>query len=224
MNAFPGASIDLYPSRYSAVAAVAYEKADAVLIDKISGNFLINKFHQDSIQLVSSVPINISGFAFGVNPSEVILKDILDVAVAAIPQANIGSIIKRWNGGGLSVQPETTELTAAERQWLDKKDNIKIALNKGLPPLSFIDLHGNVHGIAADLIQVIGARLGVQFEVVPVTSTVEQISALDRGAVDLMIMTPTEDRREKYSFSHAFALEPLVYVVNAKKTILVLMN
>lgn len=217
VNAFPGASIDLYPSRYSAVAAVAYEKADAVLIDKISGNFLINKFHQDSIQLVSSVPINISGFAFGVNPSEVILKDILDVAVAAIPKANIGSIIKRWNGGGLSVQPETTELTAAERQWLDKKNNIKIALNKGLPPLSFIDLHGNVHGIAADLIQVIGARLGVQFEVVPVTSTVEQISALDRGAVDLMIMTPTDDRREKYSFSHAFALEPLVYVVNAKK-------
>ncbi|WP_323912556.1 ATP-binding protein [Aeromonas veronii] len=218
VNAFPGASVDLYPSRYSAVAAVAYEKADAVLIDMISGNFLINKFHQDGIQLVGSVPINITGFAFGVTPSDSILKDILNIAVTSIPQENISSIIKRWNGGGLSVQPEAAVLTETEKQWLSNKKIIKIALNKGLPPLSFIDIHGNVHGIAADLIQVIGARLGVQFEVVPVTSTVEQISALDRGSVDLMIMTPSKKRREKYSFSHAFALEPLVYVVNAKNS------
>ncbi|HEA3131721.1 TPA: transporter substrate-binding domain-containing protein [Aeromonas hydrophila] len=213
---FPSVVIELYPSRYSAVAAVAYGKADAVLIDKISGNFLVNKYHQDTIQLVGSVPVNSSGFSFGVSIHQSILKDILDSAISVIPSINVNSILGRWNGGGLSVQQDSINLTDIERRWLSENNKITIALNKWMPPLSFIDNNGNVHGIASDLIQSIGSKLGVRFDVIPVSSTLEQISALERKNVDLIILSPSEDRKEKYIFSHAFSLEPLVYVVNIK--------
>ncbi|MGT4067300.1 UNVERIFIED_CONTAM: transporter substrate-binding domain-containing protein [Aeromonas hydrophila] len=215
-NAFPNTSVDVYPSRYSAVAAVAYGKADAVLIDKVSGNFLINKYHQDNIQLVGAASVNTKGFSFGVNKNRIVLKEILDSAISIIPNINIDAILKRWNGGGLSIQPEFTQLTTKELQWLTMKKRIKIALNKNLPPLSFIDVNGNVHGIASDLIEVIGSRLNISFDVIPVSSTLEQISALNDKNVDLIILTPNKERRETYIFSHAFSLEPLVYVVNSK--------
>ncbi|MGY3928713.1 ATP-binding protein [Aeromonas simiae] len=212
----PGVRVELYPSRYSAMAAAAYGKVDAVLIDMISGNFLTNKFYQDSIQLVRPIYADTQGFSFGVRAGNDTLREILNASLASVSDMHVNSVIKRWSGGGLSIQSTRTNLTRQEWQWINAKGTITIAVNKGLPPLSFIDVKGNLHGIAADLFQVIGSKLGVAVEALPVANTHEQIEAVAQGRADAMILTPTPERLQQYVFSRVFTLDPLVYVVNNK--------
>ncbi|BEJ51778.1 hypothetical protein Ri1_43770 [Aeromonas dhakensis] len=64
MRYLPDVKIKIYPSRYSALSAVAYGQVDAVMIDMISGNFIVNKFYQDSIQLSRPLYIDTHGFSF----------------------------------------------------------------------------------------------------------------------------------------------------------------
>ncbi|WP_421313196.1 response regulator [Aeromonas sp. 603404] len=213
----PGMKIDLYSSRYAAVAAAAYGKADAVLIDMISGNFIINKLYNDSIQLVRPIYADTSGFSFAVNPENSTLKDILNSALGSVSAMHINSIIKRWSGGGLSIHSDKVNLTTREWQWINDKESITIAVSKDLPPVSFVDKHGNLHGVVADLFQVLRSKLGLRIDILPMANTQDEISAIDSGKADLMIMTPTEERSKKYIFSRAVALDPLVYIVNKNK-------
>ncbi|MGN5068266.1 response regulator [Aeromonas hydrophila] len=210
----PGVKVDVYPSRYAAVASVAYGKADAVLIDMISGNFIVNKFHQDSIQLVRPIYADTSGFSFGIRPGNNIVKKILNASLSSISEMHVSSILKRWSGGGLSIHSDLTPLTRKEWQWVNGRGVITIAVNTHTPPLSFVDEKGNLHGVVADISQVIKAKLGVQVNILPVATTLEQIAMIQSGRADLMIMTPNMERREKFIFTRAFALDPLVYVTH----------
>lgn len=210
----PGVKVNVFPSRYSAVAAVAYGKADAVLIDMISGNFLINKYYQDTIQLDRPIYANTAGFSFGVNENNEILKSILNDVLIGIAEFNVKSVIKRWSGGGISIQSQQVQLTDAEWQWLHDKGRLKIAVSTVLPPLSFIDEQGNHHGVVSDLFQVMSAKLGVEIEPVMLSyANDEQVTALESGRVDAAMMTATEKRRQRFMFSRSFYIEPLVYVV-----------
>lgn len=213
----PGVKINLYSSRYEAVAAAAYGKADAVLIDMISGNFLINKLYNDSIQLVRPIYADTSGFAFAVNPENEFLRNIINSALESVSAMHINSIVKRWSGGGLSIHSDKVDLTTQEWQWINDQENITIAVSKDLPPVSFVDKHGNLHGVVADLFQVLRSKLGLRIDILPMANTLEELSAIDSGKADLMIMTPTADRSKKYIFSRAVALDPLVYIVNKSK-------
>lgn len=210
----PGVKIDLYPSRYAAVASVAYGKTDAVLIDMISGNFIVNKFHQDSIQLVRPIYADTSGFSFGIGPGNEILKKILNTSLSSISEMHVSSILKRWSGGGLSIHSDTIPLTRKQWQMVNAKGGITIAVNTRTPPLSFVDEKGNLHGVVADISQVIRSKLGIPVNILPVATTLDQIAIVESGRADLMIMTPNVERREKFIFTRAFALDPLVYVTH----------
>lgn len=210
----PGVKVDLYSSRYAAVASVAYGKADAVLIDMISGNFIVNKFHQDSIQLVRPIYADTSGFSFGIRQGNEVLKKILNTSLLSISDMHVSSILKRWSGGGLSIHSDAIPLTKEQWQMVNKRDGISIAVNTRTPPLSFVDEKGNLHGVVADISQVVRAKLGIQVNILPVSTTLEQVAMVESGNADLMIMTPNVERLEKFIFTRAFALDPLVYITH----------
>lgn len=208
--------VKIYPSRYSALSAVAYGQADAVMVDMISGNFIVNKFYQSSIQLLKPLYINTNGFAFALNPKDRRLKRIIDIALGEILESKRAEVAKRWNGGGLSIGASKVGLSREQWEWLGRQGNIRIAVNSGEPPLSFLDVNGTMHGVVADLLQVIRAKLGVEIEVVPVKTPEQMTQLLDGGLVDVGVLTPSEDRRNRYLFSRAFVLEPLSYVVGLR--------
>ncbi|MEN3802973.1 transporter substrate-binding domain-containing protein [Aeromonas veronii] len=218
---FPGVKIITFPSRYGAVSAVAYGKADAVLIDMISGNFLINKYYQDEIQLDKPVYANTSGFSFGINNENSMLLNILNEVLTGVTELNSNSVIKRWSGGGMSIQSKPLQLTDAEWQFLHDKGKLKIGVGTVLPPLSFIDEQNNFHGVVSDLFQVISAKLGIDIEPIMLSyANDEQISALESGRVDAAIMSASDKRRRQYLFSKAFYVEPLVYVMKRTDAII----
>lgn len=208
--------VKIYPSRYSALSAVAYGQVDAVMVDMISGNFIVNKFYQNSVQLLKPLYIDTDGFAFALNPKERRLKRIIDIALGEILEGKRAEVAKRWNGGGLSIGASRVDLTNEQWEWLGKREKIQIAVNSGVPPLSFLDVTGTMHGVVADLLQVIRAKLGVEIEVVPVKTPEQMTQLLDGGQVDAGVLSPSAERRNRYLFSRAFVLDPLSYVVGLR--------
>ncbi|MDM5078406.1 transporter substrate-binding domain-containing protein [Aeromonas media] len=205
--------VKIYPSRYSALSAVAYGQVDAVMVDMISGNFIVNKFYQNNIQLLKPLYVDTNGFAFALEQKNRRLKKIMDIALGEILEGKRAEVAKRWNGGGLSIGASKVGLTSEQWKWLGKRENIRIAVNSGVPPLSFLDVTGTMHGVVADLLQVIRAKLGVELEVVPVKTPEQMTQLLDSGQVDAGVLSPSAERRNRYLFSRAFVLDPLSYVV-----------
>lgn len=76
--------VKIYPSRYSALSAVAYGQVDAVMVDMISGNFIVNKFYQNNIQLLKPLYVDTNGFAFALEQKNRRLKKIMDIALGEI--------------------------------------------------------------------------------------------------------------------------------------------
>ncbi|WP_429102017.1 ATP-binding protein [Aeromonas rivipollensis] len=186
------------------------------MVDMISGNFIVNKFYQNSVQLLKPLYIDTDGFAFALNPKERRLKRIIDIALGEILEGKRAEVAKRWNGGGLSIGASRVDLTNEQWEWLGKREKIQIAVNSGVPPLSFLDVTGTMHGVVADLLQVIRAKLGVEIEVVPVKTPEQMTQLLDGGQVDAGVLSPSAERRNRYLFSRAFVLDPLSYVVGLR--------
>ncbi|WP_429066772.1 ATP-binding protein [Aeromonas bestiarum] len=216
MRYLPDFKIKTYPSRYSALSAVAYGQVDAVMIDMISGNFIVNKFYQDSIQLFKPLYIDTHGFSFSLEKKNQRLKKILNIALDEILAGKREDIAKRWNGGGLSIGASKVGLTSEQWVWLGRQKKIRIAVNSGIPPLSFLDINDTLHGVVADLLQVLRAKLGIEIEVVPVKTPKLMLQLLDGGLVDVAVLSPSVERQHRYLFSRAFVLDPLSYVVGVR--------
>ncbi|KHA54661.1 histidine kinase [Aeromonas hydrophila] len=213
----PGLDVRVYPSRYSAMSAVSYGEVDAVMIDMISGNFLVNKYYQDKVHLLKPLYINTKGNAFALRAGSWELKRILDLALSDVYQDTRDRVAKRWSGGGLSISAKRLGLTNDEWDWLAKKRRIRVVVNSDMPPLGFLGVNGAFYGVTADLLQVLRAKLGIEIEVVPVGSIKEMAHYLDNGYVDSAIFSPSKERNYHYAFSRAFTLDPLSYIVNIKK-------
>ncbi|WP_421354745.1 ATP-binding protein [Aeromonas veronii] len=216
LRLFPRAKLHYYKSRYEAVSAVAYGKSDAILIDMISGNYIVNNFYSDSVHLAKPIITNTGGFAFGINDNNYILSEIMTRALKSISKTHTRSIINRWSGGGLSLGASQIKLNYSELQWLREKETITIVANDNTPPMSYKDIKGNMHGLIVDLAQVISAKIDIPINVVPVSSTSTQLAMLHKKSADLMVSTLSDERISTYSTSNSFAIDPLVYVVNKK--------
>ncbi|HAT2715857.1 TPA: transporter substrate-binding domain-containing protein, partial [Aeromonas hydrophila] len=216
MRYLPNVQVKMYSSRYSALSAVAYGQVDAVMLDMISGNFIVNKFYQDSIQLLKPLYIDTHGFSFSLERKNQRLKKIINIALDEILEGKREEIAKRWNGGGLSIRASKVELTREQWTWLGQQKKIRIAVNSGVPPLSFLDINDTLHGVVADLLQVLRAKLGVEIEVVPVKTPRQMQQQLEDGQVDIAVLSPSGGRRSRYLFSRAFVLDPLAYVVGVR--------
>lgn len=217
MRYLPDVKIKVYPSKYSAVSAVSYGDADAVMMDLVSGNFLINNYYQDTIRLSKLMYSDTQGFAFSLNKNNHRLKKIIDIALHEILEQKRDEIAKRWSGGGLSISADKIRLTSSEWSFLSERRKLKIAVSSGLPPLSFLDINGTLHGVTADLLQVVRVKLGVDIEVIPVEAPQRLTQLLEKGRVDAAIMAVSEEGRQRYLFSRAFIMDPLVYAVHLKQ-------
>ncbi|WP_421263989.1 transporter substrate-binding domain-containing protein, partial [Aeromonas sp. 600527] len=177
------------------------------------GNFIVNKFYQDSIQLLKPLYRDTHGFSFSLDRRNQRLKKIINIALEEILDGKREEIAKRWNGGGLSISARKVELSNEQWNWLGKQKKIKIGVNDGVPPLSFLDVNNTLHGVVADLLQVLRAKLGVEIEIVPVKTTTQMLKLLDERQVDIAVLSPSDARRSSYLFSRAFVPDPLAYVV-----------
>ena len=65
-----------------------------------------------------------------------------------------------------SLRAAGLELSSAERAWVAEHPVIRMGIDAGYGPYTFVDENGRVQGVAADFMAEIAALLGVRFEFV----------------------------------------------------------
>lgn len=90
-----------------------------------------------------------------------------------------------------------TPLTADEQDYLSKLGKVTVCVDPDWVPFERINEHGVHEGIAADLLNLISARTGIQFELVKTKSWDESLQASQDGrcmALSFLNQTPERDK------------------------------
>lgn len=96
----------------------------------------------------------------------------------------------------------TLELTDAERAFIEEHPVIQVGIDPGFVPFEFIDLDGNHKGIAADYLELMSEKTGLEFVI---NKGLTWSEAYEKGVlkeVDLLpAISKTEEREQYFLFS-----------------------
>ncbi|EXI77790.1 MAG: Virulence sensor protein BvgS precursor [Candidatus Accumulibacter appositus] len=105
------------------------------------------------------------------------------------------------------------ELSAAERAWLAEHPVIRMGIDAGYGPYTFLDEDGRVQGVAVDFMAEIEARLGIRFEFVADLSWPQPMDAVRERRLDVVATVAQLPEREAFlNFSVPYLITPLVIV------------
>lgn len=215
---FSGASEKSYHSVLRALEAVAFGQADLYVGDVFTAQYLISQRNLANLKVLNFAGFDAPGFSFAVRASEPQLRDILDRTLAAIPRSAESTVQRRWSpGGAYSISDERLILTPREQRWLDRHPRPVVLVDQALAPVSFFDAQGKFRGVAADLLELIQSRVGIDFDVRPQSSVAAMLSQTRAGKAQVIVaMTPTAQQDEWLGFTRPYMATSFVVVVSDK--------
>lgn len=210
-----GATVQSYQSVRRALEAVAFGQADLFVGDAFSAQYLISQGYLANLKLLNFASFNGQGFSFALNASDRTLLGIIDRTLDAIPRQAETAIQRRWSSGGISaIAGQQLILTPQEQRWVERHPRPKVVIDQALAPVSFFDAQGQFRGIAADLLELIQSRTGVEFDVRPQPSVTAMLEQLRTGKADVIAaLTPTIRREEWLGFTRPYMTASFVVVV-----------
>lgn len=127
-----------------------------------------------------------------------------------------------WGGEPAEdAKAKTIDLTAEEKAWIAAHPTIRVGFDGAWPPFSATEKDGSCVGIDADLLKLIGERLGVAFTFVTADSWPAIYTAAQGGEVDMLAGTAqTVERAEQFSFTEPYFSFPVVIVTRNDEPIL----
>jgi len=112
-----------------------------------------------------------------------------------------------------SLRAAGLELSSAERAWVAEHPVIRMGIDAGYGPYTFVDENGRVQGVAADFMAEIAALLGVRFEFVADLSWMQLMDAVRARQLDAVATVVHLPEREAFlEFSAPYLITPLVVV------------
>ncbi len=213
-----GTIIQSYQSVRRALEAVAFGQADFYVGDAFSAQYLISQGYLANLKPLNFAGFDGLGFSFAVISSGHELLDILNHTLAAIPRQTKSAIQRRWSpGGAFSIVNQRLILTPREQRWLDLHPRPVVVVDQALAPVSFFDAQGQFRGIAADVLDLVQSRTGLDFEVRPQPSVTAMLEQVKTGKADIIsALTPTAQREEWLGFTRPYMAASFVVVVSGK--------
>ncbi|KAF2406758.1 two-component system, NarL family, sensor histidine kinase EvgS [Pseudomonas antarctica] len=214
---YPKASLELFPSIFEAIGAVAFGGADVYLGDAITANYQINRNHLNNVQMADFSTLESNAFAFAVARDNTRLLRIVNTALRAIPANEQMEILRRWSGGNLGLLgAERLHLSKNEQRWLQKHPRVRVVASEQMLPLASFTAQGQLDGLSADVLSRVSLRTGLKFDVVPGGSMPQQIDAVSTGRADMMaVITPSIEGSEQVRFTRPYLTNPLVLVTRS---------
>ncbi|MFW6081857.1 MAG: transporter substrate-binding domain-containing protein [Desulfosalsimonas sp.] len=170
--------------------AVSSGKVDAALSEKPVFDYLISKhFLSDlkSVPIMDSDHFENTQVSIGVRKDRKILREILQKAMDAVTREEQARLYRRWlNQQNPGQGRPKILLSGLERQWLEEKEEISVAVHPSRPPFEELDSNGTCRGISPDIFSILEERIGVPIRVIPTGSWQESIEALEEGRCDLL--------------------------------------
>jgi len=211
-NKYPSITVQEYPDTSDALDAVSKGEADAYIGNRAVALYLMEEELISNLRIQGKIQETASVNAVGVRKDWPILREILQKALDSISDEERHAILKRWvlpeqAGGELRVK-----LTPDEQAWVRKHPHITVAAMDAWPPVAFKSSQGMPVGIDADYLDIVGRRLGIDFEIAPAPFS-ENLKAVKDKRVDvLMDVTPKPVRAKYLNFSKPYLTIPHVVV------------
>ena len=211
---YPNAQVELFPSIFEAIGAVAFGRADVYLGDSITANYQISRNHLNNVQMANYADLESNAFAFAVSRENTRLLRIINTALRAIPADEQMEILRRWSGENLGLLgTERLHLSLSEQRWLDKHPRVKVVASDQMLPLASFTAQGQLEGLSADVLSRISLRTGLKFDFVRGTTMPQQIDAVSTGRADMMaVVTPSIEGSDQVRFTRPYLTNPLVLI------------
>ncbi|MBM7062242.1 EAL domain-containing protein [Pseudomonas sp. UL073] len=102
-------------------------------------------------------------------------------------------------------------LTQKERDWLVAHPQLRLGIDASWPPFEFRDDHDHYQGLAADYVQLIQQRLGIQLQPIEPSSWSEVLRQAKSGDLDLLPGVMSTPERQSYlHFTRPYLDFPIV--------------
>ncbi|CAE6864902.1 Virulence sensor protein BvgS [Paraburkholderia domus] len=177
-----------YPSIQSTLEAVAFGRADSCIGNATALNYLIEQHQLLNVKVTDFAVFDMDDFRFASTADNAVLVQMVDDILRQVPVTARAGIRTRWEGLGMHYGLNgKVALTASEQLWITEHRTVRYAVTDDLPPFAFRTGRDSVVGLSIDLLNVIGARTGLQFE--PVLVKTGASSAADIPA-DMLAAAP----------------------------------
>ncbi|WP_280323715.1 transporter substrate-binding domain-containing protein [Pseudomonas sp. BN102] len=213
---YPRARLVEAASVEDALSMVAFGQVDLLAGDLLSVYYRLNRAFYGLVRFERTVEHSETQLGFLVHAEDQALQRGLDGALRAAGRARLDEICRGWVGSLLIPLVQSLPLSVEEAKWVEQHPVVRLVINDDLAPLAFFDEQGKFRGIAADVLEIVSQRTGLQFVAQSRAGSVaEQIEILQREDADLAVMTSSKAREQLLRFSHPVSSSPFVLVAQA---------
>ncbi|AOZ00296.1 hypothetical protein BKK81_14385 [Cupriavidus sp. USMAHM13] len=198
------ARIEVFPTQLLALEAVAFGRADLFIGVATGANYLIDQLQLLQLAITNFAPFSGAPFVLLATPRQRPLLQAIDILLRHVPIRIAGDIQQRWLGSASHFRvAQQVNLSPEEAAWIRAHPRVRFGAARFLAPFSFLDHRdASPTGLSMDLLAVITARTGLQFEPVLLDNDADGFAALGSGRIDLLLsVTATEERRQHMLFS-----------------------
>jgi two-component system sensor histidine kinase EvgS len=197
---------------------VAYSEKMVLLTESISAQYLLERNYQQRLKQTLLRDFEGPGFSFVVQRQNSQLLTLLNDVLANIPPQEHAVIARRW---GIGSNPKygynRLHLSATEQQWIKDHPQVDVLANDLYSPFSFFDASGRLRGMAADLLEMISHRTGLEFRASKISSVEAMISRTEYDTPSLITaLTHSTRREERLRFSRPYIVNPFVLITRVQ--------
>jgi PAS domain S-box-containing protein len=215
---YPNINLVETETTLEALTKIAFKEYDYFYGYLPTSTYLINKHGLSGIRVagISDQPID---DAIMLRKGSKILHGILQKTLASITEHEKSTIMNRWVPVYSSKQVDTLQglqLTDEEDNWRKNNPMVEIGIEGHWPPFDFID-DNNVHsGVAADYLQLISDRLGIQFVPRAYSNFAEMLNKVKTGELAIgMSIAKRPDREPILYYSDGYFSTPYVVITRS---------
>jgi len=213
----PTATVVEVSSILEGLKAVSLGKADAFIDSIGTVSYLLENNYIPNLKIISDInhaDLDSPAIHMGVSKDKIILRNILDKALASISRKEKRELANLWFYDSVKKERQPVRLSPEQQDWMNQHPKIRIGIMNAWPPMDYVDANGKPQGIGVKFIDALNLRFGDRFEIIPGLWK-DNFSAVKEKRLDaLMDITPRPDREEHINFTKPYIEVPhLIYTL-----------
>ena len=212
---YPNINLIFVNNSLEGLEKVAFKEIDGFIDNFSVGNYIIE--NNLITNLKPTFEISDGYFSLDLrlatNKNNIILNNILEKGKNLITKEELVELKRKWlninHNESLSIIP----LSIEEENYLKNKKTITMCVDPNWEPFEILDEKGKHTGIAADIIKLITAKLGIQIDVIPTKSWEESIEFSKAKKCEIMsFLNQTPQRDIWLNFTNPIFSDPNVII------------
>ena len=188
------------------------KQADAGIVNRLFGELYSDEFNVSPTPIIFNPRELLFATARGSERGDRFLEDIDRVMAGEKADSVFQKILNYYLGGGSGEWRHQDgallpgiELSPEQRRWIEEHRTVRFGVDLEFAPFEFLSKEGEYRGIAADFLNLVGQRTGLNFELVTCSSWAETMEAVKEKKIDLLPgIGYGEERRQFLSYSQPY--------------------